>query len=99
MKSTNHEHAIELKTISGARFNTNYEGGDVDLVDGDGGDDGAYGDVDGYAFSQAKEEWGCRWCRFPLHWRYWCSRICPLPEKERTFTSAAISINLGKNMP
>ena len=35
--------------ISGVQFNTNYEGDEVDLVDGDGGDDGAYGDVDGDA--------------------------------------------------
>jgi hypothetical protein len=50
---------IALKTISGVQFNTNYEVDDVDLVDGDGGDDGAGGDVDGDASSQAKEEWGC----------------------------------------
>ena len=35
--------------IFGVQFNTNYEGDDVDLVDGDGGDDGADGDVDGDA--------------------------------------------------
>ncbi len=39
--------------ISGVQFNTNYEEDEVDLVDGDGGDDGADGD----ASPQAKEEW------------------------------------------
>ena len=32
---------LALKTISGVQSNTNYEGDDIDLVDGDGGDDGA----------------------------------------------------------
>ena len=45
--------------ISGVQFNTNYEGDEVDLIDGDGGDDGANGDIDGDASSQAKEERGC----------------------------------------
>ena len=71
---------LALKTISGVQSNTNYEGDKVDLVDGDGGDDGADEDVDGDASSQAKEEWGCRRHRFPLHRRHRCNRICPIPE-------------------
>jgi hypothetical protein len=37
----------DLKTIFRVQPNTNYEGDEVDLIDGDGGDDGADGDVDG----------------------------------------------------
>ncbi len=44
---------LALKTISGVQSNTNYEGDEVDLVDGDGGDDGANGDASPYV----KEEW------------------------------------------
>jgi hypothetical protein len=35
----------DLKTIFRVQPNTNYEGDEVDLIDGDGGDDGADGDV------------------------------------------------------
>ena len=48
---------LALKTISGVQSNTNYEGDEVDLVDGDGGDDGADGDIDGDASPYVKEEW------------------------------------------
>ena len=48
---------LALKTISGVQSNTNYEADDVDLVDGDGADDGADGDVDEDASPYVKEEW------------------------------------------
>jgi hypothetical protein len=44
---------LPLKTIFGVQSNTNYEGDEVDLVDADGGDDGA----DGVASHYIKEEW------------------------------------------
>ena len=40
---------LALKIIFEVQSNTNYEGDEVDLVDGDGRDDGADGDVDGDA--------------------------------------------------
>ena len=48
---------IALKTISRVQSITNYEGDEVDLEDGDGGDNGADGDVDGEASPYTKEEW------------------------------------------
>ena len=48
---------LALKTISGVQSNTNYEGNEVDLRDGDGDDDGADGDVDGEVSPYTKEEW------------------------------------------
>ena len=44
---------IALKTISGVQSITNYEGIGVDLGDGDDGDHGAGGDVDGDASPHA----------------------------------------------
>ena len=44
---------IALKTISGVQSITNYEGNEVDLGDGDVGDDGAGGYVDGDASPHA----------------------------------------------
>ena len=44
---------IALGSISRVQSTTNYEGGDVDLGDGDGDDDGADGDVDGDVSSHA----------------------------------------------
>ena len=44
---------LALKTIFGIQSNTNYEGDEVDLVDGDGAD----GDVDGDASPYVKEVW------------------------------------------
>ena len=41
----------------GVQSNTNYEGDEVDLVHGDGGDDGVDGYVDEDAFPYVKEEW------------------------------------------
>lgn len=48
---------LALKIISGVQSNTNYEGDEVDIVDGDGGDDGADVDVDEDASPYIKEEW------------------------------------------
>jgi hypothetical protein len=48
---------LASKQYSAVQFNTNYEGDEVDLVDRDGGDDGADEDVDGDASAKAKEEW------------------------------------------
>jgi hypothetical protein len=48
---------LVFKTIFGVQSNKNYEGDQVDLVDGDGDDDGADEDVDGDVSPYVKEEW------------------------------------------
>jgi hypothetical protein len=48
---------LTLKTIYRVQSNTNYEGDEIDLVDVDGGDDGADRDVDEDASPYVKEEW------------------------------------------
>jgi hypothetical protein len=48
---------LALKTISGVQSNTNYDGNKVDLIDGDGADDGAEEYVDGDGSPYFKEEW------------------------------------------
>ena len=73
-------------------------GGDVDLEDGDGVDVGVDEDVDGETPPYAKEEFIVTMASIFPRQRPRSSRICPLPEKKRTFASTAASKNLGKNM-
>jgi hypothetical protein len=75
---------------------TNYEGDKVDLRDGVGADVGDDGDADGETPSYSKEELVVTMVSISPRRRPRSSRICPFPEKEKTFASAAASVNLGK---
>jgi hypothetical protein len=87
-----------LETYSGFRSITNYEGDEVDLDDGVDVDVGDDEDVDGETPPYAKEELVVMMASISPRWRPRSSRIFPLPEKEKSFASAAASTNLGKIM-
>ena len=89
---------IALKTLSEVQSITDYEGNEMDLGDGDRGDDGAGGDVDGEAYPIPRRRGDDDGIDFPLTGGSGAVGSALSQSRRRLFASVTASINHERNM-